>query len=142
MLQNADPKVSTHQEIFQKTGLIPKDALSLAVRTAPGIVPYPSPEITSSTQGGGLLSASGGDSPSASGGETTPSPGDASKFLSAKCFYQCQALLPGAQPCEKIFANLEDFEAHCISVHKISERALWKFWQVLHIDSHNNLYIL
>ena len=78
----------------------------------------------------------------ASGDEPTPSPGDAFKFLSAPCFYRCQALLPRAQPCEKIFANLEDFEAHCISVHRISGRAGQNFWQVLYIDSLNNLYIL
>lgn len=78
----------------------------------------------------------------ASGDEPTPSPGDAFKFLSVPCLYQCHALLPRAQPCEKIFANLEDFEAHCISVHRISGRAGQNFWQVLYIDSLNNLYIL
>lgn len=78
----------------------------------------------------------------ASGDEPTPSPGDAFKFLSAPCLYRCHALLPRAQPCEKIFANLEDFEAHCISVHRISGRAGQNFWQVLYIDSLNNLYIL
>ena len=77
-----------------------------------------------------------------SGGGPTPSPGDAFKFLSASQLYQCHALLPRAQPCEKIFANIEDFEAHCMSVHHISGRAGQNFWQVLHIDSLNNLYIL
>ena len=50
----------------------------------------------------------GGDLPSASGGKTTPSPGDASNFLTAPYFYQCNAKLPRAEPCKKIFCNMAD----------------------------------
>ena len=80
--------------------------------------------------------APGADLHFAPGGESTPFPGDASKFLSAPCFYQCKALLPRAQPCEKIFCNRYDFQVHCRSVHRISG---FKFCKVLDTDSHNNL---
>ena len=77
--------------------------------------------------------------PSASGAKITPSPGDASKFLTATSFYQCDALLPRAKPCEKIFASMADVEAHSKSVHGLS---CWMFGEVLFIDNHKNLYIL
>ena len=82
--------------------------------------------------------APGADLHFAPGGESTPFPGDASKFLSAPCFYQCKALLPRAQPCEKIFCNRYDFQVHCRSVHRISG---FKFCKVLDTDGHNNLWL-
>ena len=68
----------------------------------------------------------------------TTSPG-ASKFPSGPCLYQCNALLPRAQPCESAFCKREDFKAHCWSAHKISGS---KFCKFLDIDRHNNRYIL
>ena len=54
------------------------------------------------------------------------------KNLTSKpCLYQCDALLPRAQPCEKIFCNEDDFEAHCKSGHPISR---CNFCQFLHLD--------
>ena len=109
--------------------------------------PLPSPVKASSPTSGDVCAPAlgdaspdpGGDLPSASGGKTTPSPGDASNFLTAPYFYQCTAKLPRAEPCEKIFCNMEDLETHCRSVHGVSA---FNYCQHLHIDSHKNLYIL
>ena len=106
------------------------DAFSPAPGDALSLAPKPSP-------------APGCDLPSGSGGKTTPSPGDASKFLTAQTFfYRCDVRLRGrgAQPCEKIFSSKADVEAHSKSAHGLDFS--WLFCEALQIDSHNNLYIL
>ena len=70
---------------------------------------------------------------------TPLTPGDASKFLHAPYLYQCTALLPRAQPCERIFAIEEDLKEHCRSVHGCCH---FNFYEILNFDIHNCLYIL
>ena len=83
--------------------------------------------------------ASGGDEPSTSGEKPTPSPGDASKFLTAPFFYQCDALVRGGKPCEKIFSSIADVETHNKSDHGLNG---YYYGQTLRIDTDKNLYIL
>ena len=49
-------------------------------------------DASSIAPGGGCSPVLGGDFHSASGVKPTSSPGDASRFLSASCFYQCNAI--------------------------------------------------
>ena len=65
--------------------------------------------------------------PSASGDKTTLFQGDPSKFLTAPFFYQCEALVRGGKPCEKIFSSIADTEAHNKSDHGLRENFKYYF---------------
>ena len=70
---------------------------------------------------------------------TTPSPGETSKFLTVPFFYQCDALVQGGKPCEKIFSSFADAQTHNKSDHGLND---YYYGQTLHIDADKNLYIL
>ena len=106
---------------------------------APGAAPPPDSGEKSSPDPGNNSPPDSGDVPLLAP-KPYPAPGDASKFLSATRLFQCDALLPRAQPCEKIFSNEDDFEAHGKSVHGIT--GCWNFCTWLNIDCYNNIYIL
>ena len=69
-----------------------------------------------------------------------PTPGDASRFLTARSLWQCDALAKGGKSCEKIFCCADDLSEHLLEVHK--SRNWNAYCVVLYIDEHDFLYIL
>ena len=82
----------------------------------------------------------GGDSVLESDATPVPTPGDATRFLSARPLWQCCALAKGGKSCEKIFCCADDLSEHLWEDHK--SRNWNAYCIVLYIDEHDHLYIL
>ena len=84
--------------------------------------------------------APGGDSVLESNNSPGPTPGDASRFLTARPLRQCAARVKGGKSCEKIFCCADDLSEHLLEAHNTRN---WNaYCVVLYIDEHDYLYIL
>ena len=79
--------------------------------------------------------APGGDSVLESDNSPGPTPGDASRFLTARPLWQC-----AGKSCERIFCCADDLSEHLLEAHNTRNCNLYGV--VLYIDEHDYLYIL